>query len=186
MSFKFLRNYYPVVFLIGFVFITTSLLVITNNIVRVEIENKLDTNTLEIIKVIFPEACSYKLNDNIYNVYDKNRHIIGYSFLASGRGFLWQDTIIVLVGLEDEETIKSISIISHSEHWGGSGEDEGPPLDFDPFVSQFVELKVDNCFLSKDGGYVDGIAGATKSCRAVVDIVRNAALENVKSIKSIK
>ncbi len=51
------------------------------------------------------------------------------------------------------------------------------------FTNQIIGLKFDDCALKKDGGEVDKITGATKGSKTVVDMVRETALEKVKSIR---
>ena len=63
-------------------------------------------------------------------------------------------------------------MVSQNESWG--------------YWDQFIGLKIEDCTLSRygeGGGQVDGITGATVSSKAVIDIVREAALEKVKSIR---
>jgi electron transport complex protein RnfG len=160
----------------------TSLLALTNSFSWAKLKVKQDQQTLEMLKGIFPGARFYVLKDDIYIVYDDSKYKIGYAFLAKGKGF--GGDILIFTGLKDEETIKSITIISHNEHEGALGEESGPIIDFNSFVYQFIGLKIIDCDLKKYGGQVDGISGATISSEAVVDIVRETALEKVKSIRS--
>jgi electron transport complex protein RnfG len=111
---------------------------------------------------------------------DTQRDIPGYAFYAEGKEK--EGKIVILVGLEDKETIKGIIIISHGERMGW-GEGMSVPLDFISFVDQFVGLKIASCSLKKDGGQVDSITGATISSKAVVEAVKQTALEEIKSIR---
>lgn len=165
------------------VLVTTSLLALTDSFTRAKLEAQQEQQTLEMLKGIFPEAGYYVFKDDIYIIYDNGRYEIGYAFFASGTGY--GGKMVILVGLEDKETIKGITIISHREtEMIPIGEGiPGPPLDFSPFVGQFIGLKINYCDLKKDGGQVDAITGATYSSKAVVDIVRETALEKVKSIR---
>jgi Na+-translocating ferredoxin:NAD+ oxidoreductase RnfG subunit len=167
------------------VVITTSLLTLTDSFTMVEIEAQQDQQTLEMIQVIFPKASSYVLEEEseIYKIYDNEKNEIGYAFLAAGKGYL--SLITILVGLEDKEMIKGITIISHGEtSWVpvGEGEEHGS-LDFTVFSKQFIGLKIEDCKLKKNGGRLDIITMATTSSEAVVNAVREVALEKVKSIK---
>jgi electron transport complex protein RnfG len=132
-----------------------------------------------MLEGIFPEASFYNLEDDIYIIYDDSKYEIGYAFYAKGMG--WGGNIVILVGLEDKETIKGINIISHSELLCVG--EFGIPLDFSTFTKQFIGLKIDDCALKKNDGQVDAITGAITSSKAVVDIVRETELEKVKFIR---
>ncbi|GAH24330.1 unnamed protein product, partial [marine sediment metagenome] len=86
--------------------------------------------------------------------------------------------IDILVGLEDEATIKGISIISSLETPG-----LGSRIAESPFTDKFTGLNIDDVALRRDGGQIDAITGSTISSRAVVDAVRDTAMEKVKLLK---
>jgi Na+-translocating ferredoxin:NAD+ oxidoreductase RnfG subunit len=174
------RIFYPMVFVIMVVAIMLTLLVLTESITRAELESRLDQETLEMLKGIFPKASFYVLEDDIYIIYNNGRNEIGYAFYAEGRGFVGK--MVILVGLEDKETIKGIIVVSHYESRG-----YWERLVKNNFLDQLMGLKIEDCYLKKKygegGGQVDGVTGATVSSKAVVDIVREAALEKIESIK---
>ena len=121
----------------------------------------------------------YDEEAEIYNVYDLSKNQTGYAFLATGSGYSGQ--IVILIGLEGKETIKGIIIVEHYEYeWNPHGHGPGDRLTEREFIDQFIGLKIDDCYLKKGGGQVDGITGASTSSKAVVDIVREAALEKFK------
>jgi Na+-translocating ferredoxin:NAD+ oxidoreductase subunit G len=140
-----------------------------------------EEGTVSTLAGIFPEATYYYYDEEtgIYNVYDGSKNKIGNAFYAEGIGY--GGRITVLVGLEDAETIKGIEVSPNNEQrqigWGVSEE-----LDFTPLIEQFVGLKVNDCYLKKEGGAVDGVSGATISSTALINIVREAALEKAASI----
>lgn len=152
---------------------------ILKNDVFHDLNYQADQPTLECLQVLFPEARYYIVEDDIYKIYKANKYRIGYAYFAKGMGF--RGLITILVGLEDRNTIKGISIISHSETTG-SAVDDGPPIDFSLFVNQFINLRIDDCDLKKYNGLVDSITGSTRSSKAIVDIVRESAIEKVKYI----
>jgi electron transport complex protein RnfG len=86
--------------------------------------------------------------------------------------------IDILIGLEDETTIKGITIISQSETPG-----LGSRIAESSFASKFAGLNIGDVALKQDGGQIDAITGATISSGAVVDAVRTAAMEKVKSLR---
>ena len=80
--------------------------------------------------------------------------------------------------MEDAQTLKGITIVAQSETPG-----LGSKIIESSFVSEFVGVNIDDIFLKKDGGQIDAITGASISSEAVVDVVRNTAMEKVKSLK---
>jgi Na+-translocating ferredoxin:NAD+ oxidoreductase RnfG subunit len=157
--------------------IMLTLLAFTESFTRTALQVRLDQQTLEMLKGIFPKASFYTLKDDIYFIYDKGRHEIGYAFYAEGWGY--GGKMVILVGLEDKETIKGITVVLHWETWG-----YWAMLVWSNFFDQLNGLKIEDCALNGgDGGQVNGVTGATVSSMAIVDIVRETALEKVKSIR---
>ncbi len=170
------RIFYPIAFIIMVVAIMFALLVLTYSVTKDELEARQYQQTLDMLKGIFPEASSYALEDNIYTIYDNSRYEIGYAFYAKCRA--WGGEINILVGLEDKETIKGMIVVSDYEHPAYRD-----LLVESNFTDQFIWLKIDDCVLKKDDGKVHGVAMAAVTSRAVVDAVRETALEKVKSIR---
>jgi electron transport complex protein RnfG len=177
-----LSKYYPVILITIVVFVMSALLTATISLTYAELELQREQETLKILQGIFPDVVGYIYYEEaeIYEVYDAKKNLTGYAFLAKGAGY--QGDIIILVGIEDKETIKGITIIEHREVFNDNGE-PGAAVDFELFVAQFVGLKIIDSELKMYKGQVDKVTGATFSSNAIVDIVRETALEKVKSIK---
>ncbi|MFC2026593.1 FMN-binding protein [Chloroflexota bacterium] len=136
--------------------------------------------TLEMLQKIFTEANLYTFDEDtgIYTLYNEARSEIGYAFYGSGRGYMGD--IVVLVGLEDKETIKGITVTQQRESYG-----YWVRLVYSNFFKQFTGLKVEDCDLKRydgGGGQVDAVSGATRSSWGVVEAVRGAVLEKIKYI----
>jgi len=168
--------------------LTTSLLALTRSVTWRILEAQQDKETLDMIQTVFPEASSYTLENDIYTVYDNSGEKIGYAFYAEGMGkYVWggpeagtkiPGPIVILVGLEDKETIKGIFVVSHSEtpgFWNW--------LIKENYFDQFIELKIKDAYFTRDGGQVDAATYATLSSTLVLDTVREAAMDKVKLIK---
>jgi Na+-translocating ferredoxin:NAD+ oxidoreductase subunit G len=159
------------------------LLNFAENITRDRVKFLEDQQTLEILSGVFPDVSfySYEEESEIYTVYNSEKNKMGYAFYAQGMGAEVPMTeggrkvpgpIVILVGLEDKETIKSIVVISHSEtswYWDS--------LLSRNYLEQFSELKIDDCYFKRDGGKVDVVTGATLSSVLVLNTVREAAIE---------
>ena len=170
------RKYYPVISIFVVVFVLAWLLALTNSFACTNLEFQKDQQTLEMLSGIFPEAEYYIYDERteIYNIYDISKNQTGHAFLTTGEGH--HGKIKILIGLSDEETIRNIVIISHEEQKVLS-EVRTMPLYLGSFIKQFTDLKITDCELKKYDGQIDAITGATISSMAVVNIIREAALE---------
>jgi len=169
-----LKQYYPVIFLTIVVFVSITLLTFTDAVTEDKIQEQQDDSVFTMLDTMFPELSEYKLVEDIYVIYD-DENVIGYAYLAQGKGY--GGTIEILVGLEDETTIKGISIITHSESPG-----LGSKITNDSYLQQYTGLKIEDSDMSFNGGKIDAITGATISSKAVADAVRTTAMEKVSEI----
>ena len=97
---------------------------------------------------------------------------IGYAIEVTPGGF--DNTITMMVGIDFEGKVLGIDIISHTETAGlGAVADAQTPAGQN-FRSQFVGTS-GSVAVTKDGGSMDAITGATITSRAICDGV-NAAL----------
>ena len=173
-----LKKLYPITFAIITAAVMLTLLALTESSTRAALEAREGQQTLEMLKQVFPEMSFYIPEDDVYIIYNNGGGKIGYAFYAEGIGY--GGKMVILVGLEDKETIKGIMVVSQYEdhaYWYRLVDSN--------FFSQFIGLKIEDCALKRYGGVggqVDGVTGATISSRAIVDAVRETALEKVKSI----
>ena len=170
-----LKKIFPVIFVTVVVFLAVALLSWTNSITKDKIESQEEEQIQSMLGEMFPDMSRYAFEDDIYTVYSDETQL-GYAFLALGKGY--GGNINILVGLENETTIKGISIISQSETPG-----LGARVSESSFVNEFAGLSIGDVALRQDGGQVDAITGATISSGAVVDAVRATAVERVKSLQ---
>ena len=186
MKVKTLKGVFPIIFITVVVFASVGLVTWTDSITKDKIEEQKDQRIRSMLEEMFPNMSRTEpaltnldeFKDNIYTVYS-NGDKVGYAFLAVGKGYGGE--IDILIGLEDETTIKGITIISQTETPG-----LGAKITESSFASAFTGLNINDVALKEDGGQVDAITGATISSGAVVDAVRTAALEKVKSLKERK
>jgi Na+-translocating ferredoxin:NAD+ oxidoreductase RnfG subunit len=171
------NKFYPVILLTIVIVMATAFMITTEKISRAALESQQDPATLALLQQIFPDAgfYSYSVDTEIYTIYDNNHKEIGYAFYGEGLGYTGK--IVVLVGLEDKETIKNIIVISQYET-----AEYFKRLTTFHFFDQFIDLKVENCipvysWQDKDG--VDVTSGATYSSIGVINAVQSAALEKI-------
>lgn len=170
-----LKKAFPVILLTVVVAISVTLLTFTDRLTRDKIEYQKEQKIQSMLFEIFPNMSRYDFENDIYTIYSNGAEV-GYAFLAVGKGY--GGDIDILVGLEDEATIKGISIISSLETPG-----LGNRIAESSFTDKFAGLNIADVALSRDGGQIDAITGSTISSRAVVDAVRTTAMEKVKLLK---
>ncbi len=157
------------------VLLSAALLTFVNTLTEPKINEQEAAQTKSMLLAMFPDMTTYELKSNGIYVIDSGSNLIGYAFLATGKGY--GGDISILVGLEDATTVKAISIVSQSETPG-----LGSRITLSSFLDRFIGKKITDVKLTKDGGEIDAITGSTISSRAVVDAVRETALEKVKEL----
>ena len=125
---------------------------------------------------IFPSMTEHTLENDVYMIYSDEAEI-GFAFLAMGKGY--GGNIDILVGLENETTVKGITIVSHLESPG-----LGARITESVFTDQFTGLNIDDVVLKRDGGQIDAITGASISSESVVDAIRATVIEKLKSLEN--
>jgi len=172
----------PVLFLTFVVCISAIFLYVTNNVTEEYIENAKDDAVKSMLKEQFTEMDDYSYDEkmDLYNVF-LNDEIIGYAFVAVANGYGGPIELIVALesnSLQDDEIIiHGISVVSHSETPG-----LGEKIVEASFSDQFTGINFNDVALTRDGGKIDAISGATISSSAVVDAVFNTVKEKVDVI----
>lgn len=165
------KRLYPVILVTFIVLVSAVLLSFTDDITRGKIAEQEVAQVRSVLEEMFPNMTSLTLENDIYMVLE-NDTTIGYGFVAVGRGYGGE--ISILVGLENKTTVKGIVIISQDETPG-----LGTRVAEEPFTSQFAGVDIDDVRLD---GEIDAITGSTISSEAIVEAVRNAALEKAESL----
>jgi len=171
-----LKNAFPIILLTIVVAVCVSLLTYVDSLTRGRIEAQEEEKVQNMLSAMFPEMSRYEFKDDIYIIYS-NSDEVGYAFIAIGKGY--GGDINILVGLEDETTIKGITIIPPVTETPGLGS----RIAESSFTDMFRGLNIADVALRRDGGQIDAITGSTISSSAVVDAVRTEAMEKVKLLK---
>ena len=135
--------------------------------------------TQEAIELVLPgggeEKTDFPATALVSKVYAGDA---GYAVEVTPGGF--DNTITTMVGVDTEGKVLGISIIKHTETAGlGAVAAAGTPAG-ENFRGQFVGAS-DSVSVTKDGGTMDAITGATITSRAICVGV-NAALECVANM----
>jgi len=170
-----LRNAFPVILLTVVVAVCVTILTGVGGITLPRIEAMERQKIETMLSEMFPDMTSYTFEDELYTVYSDGDRI-GDAFTAVAKGY--GGNINVLVGLQDEETIKGIIVISHTETPG-----LGSKITEAFFTDQFLSVTVEDVALRRDGGQIDAITGATISSRAVAEAVRTTASEKIDLLR---
>ncbi len=147
-----------------------------------------DEQNIKLLQNVFSEATFYTYDavSEIYTVYNNSKKQIGYAFYAEGMGEYIDGKqmgtkipgpIIIMVGLKDKETLKSIFVISHSETPGA-----WEYLIKRNYFNQFEDIKLEDAYFIQAGGKVDSVSGATISSKLVLNTVRETILRKIKFI----
>ena len=154
--------------------VVAALLAGVNSITAPAIAELNAQKTQEAIELVLPgggeEVTDFPAVDLVAKVYKGEN---GYAVQTTPGGF--DNTITMMVGVDTEGKVLGISIISHTETAGlGAVAAAGTPAG-ESFRGQFVGAS-GSVSVTKDGGAMDAITGATITSRAICVGV-NAALE---------
>jgi len=173
----------PIAFLTIIVCVSVIFLYTTNSVTEEYIEESKNEAVQAMLNKQFPEMDDYSYDEelDLYTVFlDGNN--IGFAFVAVASGY--GGPIELIISLEssllfdDEITIHGLSVVSHSETPG-----LGEKIVEASFSDQFTGVLVDDVALTKDGGSIDAITGATVSSSAVVETVFTTVTEKARIIR---
>lgn len=154
----------------------TAFLAGINDVTAPIIEEKNKENIALSCQQVLPEADIFEEIENGFKALDNSRGLIGYVFITQAKGY--GGDISVMTGIDKNGKISGVSILSM---------DETPGLGANAKNESFTKQYSKNTYqtgaaLSKDGGNIDALTGATITSQAVTDAV-NDALEYYKSLK---
>ena len=152
-----------------------------NSITKPVIDRLNAEKTQKAIEAVLPGGFDEELTafDNqgglVSKVYKGEK---GYALEVLPSGF--DNTITMMVGIDNEGKVLGISVVSHTETAGLGAVAAAQTSAGEAFRSQFVGQS-GSVAVTKDGGALDAITGATITSRAICAGV-NAALECVASL----
>ena len=159
--------------------VVAALLAGVNAITAPIIAKANEAKTQEAINAVLPGGGdSVAFNDStglVTNVYASDT---GYAVQVTPSGF--DGEIDMMVGIDKDGKVLGISIISHTETAGLGAVAAANNAKGEAFREQFVGMS-GSVAVSKDGGEVDALTGATITSRAICDGI-NAALACVENL----
>ena len=170
-----LQKAYPVILLTIVILVSVILLSFANGYAAPQIALQLKEQTKQMLLNMFPDMTDFTTQNDIYIVKAAGK-TIGYAYVAVGKGY--GGPIQILVGLQDANTLKGISIISNSETQGMGSRIATLP----EFTNQFAGKNINDVKIKSAGGQIDGITGSTISSKGVINAVRETALQKVAQL----
>ncbi len=161
------KGFWPVIFLTLVVMVSIIALTLTDGITSNKIAQAKQDEVKEMLSTLFPDmqSFSYDETSNMYTAMADGEPI-GQAFMTEGHGY--GGTIDILVGMKPEgKLLQGIKIISQQETPG-----LGAKISNAGFLDQFSGITADEVALTRNGGKIDAITGATISSTAVVNAVR--------------
>lgn len=162
-----------------------GLLAVVNRITAPVIAASTEAKTQEAIRQVLPGGYEKEITDFqdktglVSKVYQGEN---GYALEVTPIGF--DNTITMMVGVDFTGKVLGICVVSHTETSGLGAVAAASGSAGEAFRNQFVGQS-GSVSVSKDGGEIDAITGATVTSRAVCAGV-NAALDCVKSLGGAK
>lgn len=162
----------PTVVLFAICLVASLLLAVTNNVTAPKIEENAVIAQQEAMKAVMPGAASFdKEIENEFGTcagaFDKDGNVIGYAVTSIGKGG-YGGEIKLMVGIGTDGKVKATSVLEESETASIGGK-----LKTNGFLEKFIGLS-GSAALTKNGGTVDAVSGATKTSTGMTDAVNNA------------
>ncbi len=165
--------------------VVAGLLAIVNRLTAPVIAASLEAKTQAAISQVLPGGYEEEITDFadetglVSKVYKGQK---GYALEVTPMGF--DNTITMMVGIDNDGKVLDIAIISHTESAGLGAVAAANNQKGQAFREQFVGAS-GSVSVSKDGGDIDAITSATITSRAVCNGV-NAALSCVAGLGGAK
>lgn len=165
----------PTVSLFTICLIVTALLALTNHITAPMIEQLSIENAAKVSREVLPAAESFTEVEGTTGSagYTADGVLCGYVFTEEVKGY--GGALSVMVGIDTTGTVTGVSVLEHNETPG-----LGANVTKEGFLEQYEVAVTGELAVSKDGGTIDAVTGATISSRAVTQAVNNAYAQYLK------
>ncbi len=173
-DFSFKSIVLPAVVLLLTAGIITALLAGTNTLTKDKIAQQNEKKQIETLQTVLPPFDEYETgtskNGNQYYISKaKDGEIIGYAFITANNGY--GGAVSVMTGITTDNKISGVAILEHGETPG-----LGANAAKEDFRNQYKQdiPESNKLAVTKDGGTIDAITGATITSRAVTNSVNDA------------
>ncbi|MCB5249694.1 MAG: FMN-binding protein [Candidatus Cloacimonetes bacterium] len=141
-----------------------------------EEENKARNEVIEGADIFEKQALSN--GSEYYVAKDKDDNLLGYTFIAIGKGY--SSDVQTMVGINTNFRITKIIIIQQSETPGLGANCTKPE-----FSEKFHNLKTEDLLVDKDGGTIKSMTGATITTRTITKSIRQQLEQLEKEIVGV-
>ncbi len=173
--------HYAIVLLL-FTGLACAILALVNNQTKPVIEQNQAESENNARSMVLEGAVDFQMNkvqledqsELIYYVgKDSKGEILGYTFMAEGKGY--SGVIKTMVGVDQNFVIKKILVVQQTETPG-----LGANCTKEDFNQKFASLGIADLRVDKDGGKIKSISGATITTRAISNSIK-LSLEHLKN-----
>ena len=141
-------------------------LALTNSFTMPYAEKNKEMAIKESLGSAFPDADDFKEKDEYFEAI-KDNEVIGRVYNVGAPGY--SSIVQLLVGVDMNNVIQGVAVVSQQEAPG-----LGAKVVEVEFLDQFKGKELGKVALSKDGGEIDAITGATITSRAAVSAIKQA------------
>ena len=166
--------------------VCSGLLAAVNDITFERRDNAAKMEKLNALKTVLPEFDNNPSEEmkeveglEVYTA-RKGGEVAGYAVESFDMGG-YEGEIRVMVGVNPDLTVNRIKIVAHKETPGLGNKAEKPKWN-----GQLEGKKADELKVTKDGGTIDSISGATITSRAVCNAAKKALQTVEKNISQLK
>ena len=170
----------PTITLFAICLVASVLLGLTNKVTAPRIEQIAYETQQNAMKEVMPDASSFDegkeltLENGITveycNALASDGSVIGYAVTSTGKGGYGGD-IKLMVGVDKEGKVTKVSVLEQEE----TASIGGKLMSQESFLNRFTGIS-GSAALTKNGGSVDAVSGATKTSTGLTDAVNNALL----------
>ena len=184
---EFFKNNYkpifnPVIVLLCICIVISAALAGTNMITKDRIDELAQNKQQESMSKIFLGAEFEKVEDTDgdYYVADLNGEKIGYIFIETAKGYGGAG-ITVMTGINNDGSIKAVSIIDASDETPGLGQNVTKESCYEQFAGMTGEVTINKTSANRENNEITPVTGATISSKAVKNAV-NISRERFEKI----
>lgn len=165
----------PTFILFAICLVAALLLAVTNEVTAPTIEANRLRDQQEAMADVLPDAAEFsEVTENKYGAYavakDRDGNVAGYAITATGKGG-YNGEITLMVGIDSEGAVTKLNFLEIDETPSVGGKLTSKT----DWLAQFTGLS-GSAALTKNGGKIDAVSGATKTSTGITDAVNNALL----------
>ncbi|MCQ2450042.1 MAG: RnfABCDGE type electron transport complex subunit G [Clostridia bacterium] len=157
----------PVIVLLSICIIIPLALALTNAVTKGPIEKQEETQRKASMQELFPD-CTFEDKGN-YTIAESDGNAAGYIFnTSSDKGYGGE--VKIMTAILPDGNIKAVKILSVDNETPGLGQNAAK----ESFYGQFAGKATEKLAITKDGGEIVPVTGASITSRAVTEAVNKA------------